>query len=287
MAASTQIAVSSTAPDTQHLMAQTDIAAAKVAIGAAWQTHKRSTLDFGLVCYGWALRLDKSKGGYGTNGAGLSEILNVLGIPRHVVDYAISVYKASIGQGIPCEHCTETFPSKTQLKKHQHNKHPELSQGTPRTPFIPSLPTRTDGSVDVHTVAIAEGCDYCRRHASCLQCPVHGPVLAKQLKDAPAVITDAVNFPDTNEAPSDEELQAMAEEAGEATAPLPKKEYAPSTRGSHKVLQELAAQVQAKYGEGTCSVMPMPDGSPINNGVVLLTIPVSVTRAQTLLKESL
>ena len=90
-----------------------------------------------------------------------------------------------------------------------------------------------------------------------------------------------------DEAPSDEELQAMAEEAGEATAPLPKKEYAPNTRGSHKVLQELAAQVQAKYGEGTCSVMPMPDGSPINNGVVLLTIPVSVTRAQTLLKESL
>jgi hypothetical protein len=112
--------------------------------------------------------------------------------------------------------------------------------------------------------------------------------LGFEVDAAPAsVITDAVNFPDTNEAPSDEELQAMAEEAGEATAPLPKKEYAPNTRGSHKVLQELAAQVQAKYGEGTCSVMPMPDGSPINNGVVLLTIPVSVTRAQTLLKESL
>ena len=92
---------------------------------------------------------------------------------------------------------------------------------------------------------------------------------------------------DTNEAPSDEELEAMAEEAGEATAPLPKKDYAPNTRGSHKVLQELAARVQAKYGEGTCSVAPMPEGSPINNGVVLLTIPVSVTRAQTLLKESL
>jgi hypothetical protein len=121
----------------------------------------------------------------------------------------------------------------------------------------------------------------------------------KELKelglDEKAAVRKAANQPDApsavklipNEAPSDEELQAMAEEAGEATAPLPKKEYAPSTRGSHKVLQELAAQVQAKYGEGTCSVMPMPEGSPINNGVVLLTIPVSVTRAQTLLKESL
>jgi hypothetical protein len=121
----------------------------------------------------------------------------------------------------------------------------------------------------------------------------------KELKelglDEKAAVRKAANQPDApsavklipNEAPSDEELQAMAEEAGEATAPLPKKEYAPNTRGSHKVLQELAAQVQAKYGEGTCSVMPMPEGSPINNGVVLLTIPVSVTRAQTLLKESL
>ena len=92
----------------------------------------------------------------------------------------------------------------------------------------------------------------------------------------------------SSDEPRLDHVQAIADGLGVTTKPaLPKKEYAPNTRGSHKVLQELAAQVQAKYGEGTCSVTPMPEGSPINNGVVLLTIPVSVTRAQTLLKESL
>jgi hypothetical protein len=102
-----------------------DLVTAQTDIGTAWQSYKKNTLEFGRVCYGWAQHFEKSKGGRGTKGEGqLSEILRVLSIPQYVVDYAISVYKASIGDGIPCDHCTETFPSKTQLKRHQHKKHP-------------------------------------------------------------------------------------------------------------------------------------------------------------------
>ena len=132
-------------PDTQRLMAQTDI-------GTAWESHKHNGLAFGRQCHEWG---EKFKAQGSRHGSTFQEILKGLDIPRHIADYWADKHKASIGQGIPCEHCTETFPSKTQLKKHQHNKHPELFQGTPRAPFVPALPTRTDGSVDVHTTAIA------------------------------------------------------------------------------------------------------------------------------------
>jgi hypothetical protein len=92
-------------------------------ISAAWQNHKKNGLAFGQICYDWSKRLGKSKGGYGSKGEGLSEILRVLEIPRHIVDYWIGKYEASVGQGIPCSHCSETFPSNTQLKKHQHKSH--------------------------------------------------------------------------------------------------------------------------------------------------------------------
>jgi hypothetical protein len=115
-----------------------DLVTAKAEIGAAWQSHKKSTRDFGRVCHEWAQRFEKSKGGYGSNGTGLSEILNVLNIPRHIVDYAISVHKASIGEGIPCPSCRETFPSKTQLRKHQHKKHAVPNAQVAPTPQMPT-----------------------------------------------------------------------------------------------------------------------------------------------------
>ena len=127
--ATTITAPSTTTEGTQRLMAQTDI-------GAAWESHKKDGLEFGRVCYGWSQRLEKSKGGYGSKGEGqLGEILRVLDIPDYIVKYWISRYKASIGEGIPCSLCTDTFPSKTQLKKHQRKDHQEFAQ--PIAPVYP------------------------------------------------------------------------------------------------------------------------------------------------------
>ena len=92
---------------------------AQAEIQIAWENHKRDGLEFGKVCHEWTARAGKSKGGYGSAGQGLSEILNVLQIPRHIVDYWMGKYECSIGEGIPCPDCTKTFPSKSKLKTHR------------------------------------------------------------------------------------------------------------------------------------------------------------------------
>ncbi len=59
---------SHTQPTVTAVALSPHVAAAKAEIGAAWQSHKKSTLEFGRICYDWAARLDKSEGGYGGGG---------------------------------------------------------------------------------------------------------------------------------------------------------------------------------------------------------------------------
>jgi hypothetical protein len=70
-------------------------------IGAAWLPYKEKGeplgLEFGKVYHGWKLKL-KSKGGYGSKGRGLSGILTVLEIPRHIADYWEARYRVTIGE---------------------------------------------------------------------------------------------------------------------------------------------------------------------------------------------
>jgi hypothetical protein len=68
-------------------------------IAAAWhacQQTEHHGLEFGRVCFEWKSKL-RSKGGYGSKGKGLSEILTVLNIPRHKVDYWSDEYQISAG----------------------------------------------------------------------------------------------------------------------------------------------------------------------------------------------
>ena|ERR1035441_8328252 len=87
-------------------------------IGDAWSVYKKNGEFFGQVCLKWKQEF-ASKGGYGSEGKGLSGILTVLNIPRHTADYWI----AKVELPHPCEKCGEGFPSKTQLKKHLHRAH--------------------------------------------------------------------------------------------------------------------------------------------------------------------
>jgi hypothetical protein len=82
-----------------------DHKAARAEIQIAWENHKRNGMEFGKVCYQWGQRVEKSKGGHGSAGQGLSEILNVLQIPRHIFDYWSKAYELSIGGGIRCPDC--------------------------------------------------------------------------------------------------------------------------------------------------------------------------------------
>lgn len=107
-----------------------DKKAAKAEIQIAWENHKRNGMEFGRVCYEWTQRVAKSKGGHGSAGRGLSEILRVLGIDRYVFDYWLKKYECSIGGGIPCPDCPLTFPSKAKMKAHLHKAHPYFPDDT-------------------------------------------------------------------------------------------------------------------------------------------------------------
>jgi hypothetical protein len=122
-----------------------DQKAARAEIQIAWENHKRNGMEFGKVCYEWTARVGKSKGGHGSEGKGLSEILNVLQIPRHIVDYWLGKYECSIGEGIPCPDCTLTFPSKSKLKDHTFKAHTPVHVPVPeRATVIRSEVTRTE-----------------------------------------------------------------------------------------------------------------------------------------------
>lgn len=131
MATATQMAAS-TAPmaESQRLMAQADIS-------TAWESHKQNGLAFGRQCYEWG---EKFKAQGAQSGSTFQNVLNSLDIPRHIADFWAMKYKASIGEGIPCEHCTETFPSHTQLKRHQNKQHPEMFMRPAVMPELPELP---------------------------------------------------------------------------------------------------------------------------------------------------
>jgi hypothetical protein len=135
----------------QRLMAQTDI-------GTAWESHKKNGLAFGRACYEWRTKFSAQ----GTHGDfSFSGILKGLDIPRHIADYWADKYKAGIGEGIPCEHCTETFPSKTQLRKHVHVKHlPTIKVAPPMNtptmePAAPALPSDSVPDVEELTTLLA------------------------------------------------------------------------------------------------------------------------------------
>jgi hypothetical protein len=77
-------------------------------------------LELGRLIHHWKPIL-RSKGGHGSKGKGLSEILTVLGMPRHIADYWENEYKISIGltQRVTCPQCGDQFPSMGAYKKHR------------------------------------------------------------------------------------------------------------------------------------------------------------------------
>src|SRR5208283_3255449 len=106
-----------------------ELAAAE--LGTAWANHKKNGLEFGRVCSEWRTKF-KAQGTH--TDASFSGILKSLDIPRHIADYWADQYEFKTGKhSIPCPECTETFPSKNQLKKHQHKAHLKMS-GTPTYP---------------------------------------------------------------------------------------------------------------------------------------------------------
>jgi len=91
------------------------------AIIAVWNEGKRHNKEFGRLCYAYG----EKYGAQGSAGNGLAQFLRKSNINEGIAYYWINEFKASTGLGIPCPDCTETFPSKTKLKKHQHKVHPE------------------------------------------------------------------------------------------------------------------------------------------------------------------
>jgi hypothetical protein len=89
------------------------------AILAAYQKTKRHGLEFGRLCYDYGQKY----GAQGSANNGLAQFLRKSNINEGTAYYWIAKHKASIGEGIPCPSCTETFPSKSQLKKHQRKAH--------------------------------------------------------------------------------------------------------------------------------------------------------------------
>lgn len=102
-----------------------DYESARQELTTAWENHRRNGLDFGRVCYEvrQSSEVPLSKGGWGTEGEGLSGILTALDIPRHIFDYWCKKYECSVGKGIPCHKCAETFPSRRQLARHLLRAH--------------------------------------------------------------------------------------------------------------------------------------------------------------------
>ncbi|MGB6776922.1 MAG: C2H2-type zinc finger protein [Terriglobales bacterium] len=113
--------------------------------------EKAFAQDYG-ISYGKVLfhaRKKLADAGYGQ----LSNLLDKLSIARSTAYFWIEKYEISIGvkklPAIPCEHCEQTFPSKTQLKKHVRREHPEtfttaLSKITSPAPSDKDFPPLSD-----------------------------------------------------------------------------------------------------------------------------------------------
>lgn len=72
---------------------------AQAEINTAWvayQKNEKHGLEFGRVCCEWRNAI-KSKGGYGTKGKGLVQLLDELSIPKSTAYWWMNRYKASIG----------------------------------------------------------------------------------------------------------------------------------------------------------------------------------------------
>jgi hypothetical protein len=89
------------------------------AILAVWSEGRKHNIEFGRLCYEYGQKY----GAQGSANNGLAQFLRKSNINEGVAYYWINEFKASVGAGIPCPDCTETFPSKTKLRKHQHRAH--------------------------------------------------------------------------------------------------------------------------------------------------------------------
>ena len=115
--AATQAAVIETAP-APTILRQVE----ESAILAVWEHGKKHNIEFGRLCYEYGQKY----GAQGSANSGLAQFLRKHSINEGVAYYWIGVHKASVGKGVPCPHCTDTFPSKTQLKKHESKAHPSV-----------------------------------------------------------------------------------------------------------------------------------------------------------------
>jgi hypothetical protein len=127
------------------------------AILAAYQQSEKHGIEFGRLCFEYG----EKYGAQGSAGDGLAQFLRKSGIKEGRAYYWIAEYKASVGQGIPCEHCSETFPSKTKLKKHLNKAHPETQPYRALAPKAKSieLPTETTEPSEVPAPKMADETD--------------------------------------------------------------------------------------------------------------------------------
>ena len=76
-----------------------DIASVKREIASAWSEYKKTErygLKFGEICYEWQQKL-ATKGGCGTKGKGLVQVLDELNVAKSTVYWWIDRYKESAG----------------------------------------------------------------------------------------------------------------------------------------------------------------------------------------------
>jgi hypothetical protein len=122
-------------------------------IAPAWENVTKNGLELGKRLHKWTCSeaFKPSKGGYNSNGEGLSGILNVLSqngvnIPRHIADYWLAEYKFKQGlTSVSCTHCEMTFPSNGKMKKHVHIAHSSVK---PVEPIVDPVEQPTDAIAD-------------------------------------------------------------------------------------------------------------------------------------------
>jgi hypothetical protein len=122
---------------------ETKLDRAEAEIGAAWKQTDKHGLHFGEVCYKWRNEF-KSKGGAGSKGTGLVQVLDRLEIPRSTAYWWIERYEIAAGirqekppQGNPatCTDCGAQFPSLTKYKRHARQVHGKEYRRPPYPPI--------------------------------------------------------------------------------------------------------------------------------------------------------
>ena len=104
------------------------------AILAVWSEGRKHNIEFGRLCYEYGQKY----GAQGSADNGLAQFLRKSNINEGVAYYWINEFKASVGAGVPCPNCTETFPSKTKLKRHRVKVHALVSPDVPTQTAPPS-----------------------------------------------------------------------------------------------------------------------------------------------------